>query len=334
MKRFACGRIAAALALVLLACLPARAEKLRFAVLGDCRGASPEDSIDLPVMNEINARLLALDPKPAFVLFTGDLVYRSKNAGQWKFDDWIRAVKPVTDAGIKIYPVLGNHELYQDERNVLHSESQEYYQKTFAGMTPQNGPKGYESLVYSFVSPGADAFFAVLDTYYIPPGQATAPYSNKDSFITEAQLDWLRGQLKNTTARFKFVAMHAPTFNPIYPPKPKCQEAGHCELWNILDQNGFAMSLASHLHAYARKTIGPEVDPAYHGGVVQVISGGAGAPLDNTVYFLGDTADWHVATVFNYLLVDIDGDTLTARAMGKADGEWKEIDRFTLTAPH
>jgi len=319
MNRISPRRIAASLLLVLALCAPCRAEKLRFAVMGDGRGASPEESVNLPVLGEINARLTALDPKPAFVLFTGDMVYRSKNAGQWQFAGWIKAMKPVADAGIAVYPVLGNHELYQQERGVLHRESQEAYQKAFAS-APQNGPKGYEGLVYSI-------------TYYIEPDQATVPYSNKDSFITKAQLDWLREQLGTTTARFKFAVMHAPTFNPISQPTPKCKEPGHCELWDIMDQNRFTMSLASHLHVFARRTIGPDIDPSYRNGVVQVISGGAGAPLDPTFYFLSDTAAWHVVSAYNYLIVDIDGDTLTAQAVAKIDGSWKEIDRFTLTAP-
>jgi hypothetical protein len=333
MNRISPSRFAASFALVLLFCLPCQAEKLRFAVMGDCRGASPADSVDLPILTEINARLMALDPKPAFILFTGDLVYRSKNAGQWKFEDWINAMKPVEDAGIKVYPVLGNHELYQEEWGTLYRESQEFYRSTFSNSVPQNGPDGYQSLVYSFTSPGGDAFFAVLDTYYIEADQTTAPYSNKDSFITKAQLDWLREQLKTTTARFKFTAMHAPTFNPRSSNTPKCQEPGHCELWDILDQNRFAMSLASHLHLYARRTIGPDMDPSYRNGVVQIISGGAGAPLDKIADFKTYPAAWHVTTAYNYMIMDIDGDTLTAQVLGKIDGDWKEIDRFTTTAP-
>jgi hypothetical protein len=331
MTRIFLRRAATALFLVLFLCAPCRAEKLRFAVLSDCQGSSSEQQVNLDVLGEISERLLALDPKPAFIVLTGDLVYRSKLGDKWAFDTWRFAVRPLTDAGIKIYPAVGNHDLYQEQKGTLYRESQVKFQTFFKPDVPQNGPKGYESLVYSFTSPGGDAFFAILDSYYIDPANETAPYVNKDSSITKPQLDWLRNQLKTTKARFKFAAMHTPVFNIRSAAVPQCDQSGHCELWRILDANRFAMSLAGHLHLYSRKTIGPDVNPEFQRGVIQVIAGGAGGPLDNAAHSKADTNVWHVKDVFHYLVVDIDGDTLTAQVTGKVDNQWREIDNFMFS---
>ena len=51
-------------------------------------------------------------------------------------------------------------------------ENQQEFQKVFSE-NPGNGPPGYERLVYSFTSPGGDAFFAALDPYYLTADDPT-----------------------------------------------------------------------------------------------------------------------------------------------------------------
>ncbi len=57
-------------------------ETLRFVFLADCRSdthgtpPNPAAMINTPVLNAINAQILALSPRPAFVVFAGDMAYR------------------------------------------------------------------------------------------------------------------------------------------------------------------------------------------------------------------------------------------------------------------
>ncbi len=329
--RFNCGIAGMFLMMTLVLPFAAQAEGLRFVVAGDSRGATQAESVNTAILGEINARMLAMTPRPSFVIFNGDMEFRSKGEGQWHMDDWLTAMKPVRDAGIALYPVVGNHELYQDKTHVLYRKSQAEYQKVFP-FVPQNGPKGYEGLVYSFTSPGGEAFFAILDTYFLAPKQSTLSYKNAVSWITPAQIDWLREQTAASTAKFKFVAMHAPTFNLKQAKNPTCEDPGHCELWKFIDANHFAMSLASHIHLYSRKQIGPDVDPSYTNGVYQVIVGGGGAPLDKVSKMKAPQDAWNVVQAYNYMVVDIEGDMLTATAYGKDGADWKVIDQFTMHA--
>jgi hypothetical protein len=73
-------------------------------------------------------------------------------------------MKPLTDGGIKLYTALGNHALSSQESVSVQFSlaSRIAYQQAFTDH-PNNRPAGCAPLVYSLISPGGDAFFAVLD---------------------------------------------------------------------------------------------------------------------------------------------------------------------------
>ena len=49
---------------------------------------------------------------PDFVVFLGDLGNWASHANNSIYDDWQVAMKPLTDMGVEIYNVVGNHDLY------------------------------------------------------------------------------------------------------------------------------------------------------------------------------------------------------------------------------
>ena len=88
--------------------------------------------------------------------------------------------------------------------------NQQQFQKVFSAYNPTNGPPGYERLAYSFTSPGGDAFFAVLDPYYLTGNQE--PPENLGGNVTSAQLGWLADQVAQTKATHKFLFIHTPYY--------------------------------------------------------------------------------------------------------------------------
>src|SRR5579871_1940037 len=81
----------------------------RFHDPGDTEAANPPVRIAL-----VNA---IAEANPAFVCFTGDIVYNGVDANDW--DVWDKETRIWRDKGIPIYPALGNHDLHGDLNTAL-----------------------------------------------------------------------------------------------------------------------------------------------------------------------------------------------------------------------
>jgi hypothetical protein len=93
---------------------PGHCENLRFVFMADGRGDHLDDLINTTVLNTINAQILALSPRPSFVVYGGDSVYRGHSGGAYNFQKFKDAMQSLTEAGITLYTVMGNHELYRE----------------------------------------------------------------------------------------------------------------------------------------------------------------------------------------------------------------------------
>ena len=231
--------------------VPGYCETLRFVFLADSRSdtkpsdpANLDQAINTPVLKAIIAQIQNLSPPPAFVVYAGDQGYRGgftySGTDYYVFQTFKDLFAPLTSAGIPLYTAIGNHELYlEHSADGFWLGNQQQYQQVFTE-NPTNGPPSghapsYDHLVYSFTSPGGDAFFAVLDPYYlsvpnvIPPGLGGTIDSN--------QLTWLQAQLAQTTATHKFLFIHVPYYYVFDDPdEPNGEhDPTWTQLWNILD---------------------------------------------------------------------------------------------------
>jgi hypothetical protein len=324
------------------ALLPAagHCETLRFVFLADSRSGDPppdptlNDLINTPVLNAINNQILALSPRPAFVIFGGDMAYRGRWNGAYLFQTWQSVMAPLTDAGIPLYTVIGNHELYDNQKSGFVLANQTQYQQTFTG-NPANGPSGYERLVYSFESPHGDAFFAVLDPYYLT---ADVEKPNLDGAIDYTQLNWLATQAAQTKARHKFLFVHAPYYHIM---KTSAADVSFTELWTILDYHRFDFYACGHTHLYSRKIIDSSIAPnpqtipprtPWQNKVVQLLNGTCGAPVDTGTPAVDPTL-WHVfnaADTYYFSVVDIDGAITRVTSYAGNTGTYSVIDSFTI----
>lgn len=86
--------------------LPDEWEDKEIAVLGDFQIGMWLDNAD--TVDEAVEEIVERDP--VAVLMLGDFIYHPKNETQQKVDENIEALKPIGEAGIPVYAVLGNHD--------------------------------------------------------------------------------------------------------------------------------------------------------------------------------------------------------------------------------
>src|ERR1700738_4534017 len=82
-----------------------------FVVWGDIRFTDPAecDKSDPDVRQTIVQAIAAVDPRPDFAILTGDVVYHGHDSHDWDIFD--KQTKPLRDSKIRIFPVLGNHDV-------------------------------------------------------------------------------------------------------------------------------------------------------------------------------------------------------------------------------
>ena len=292
-------------------------ENLRFAVLGDSPVGSPPGMINTAVLNPIIAQIAALSPPPAFVVFTGDQATCGYYQGTYNFEAFKTVMAPLTNAGIPFYTAIGNRELYNPQNpldDTFYLANQTAYQGAFTG-NPTHGPPGYDRLVYSFESPGHDAFFAVMDPYFLT---ADVPNPDVTGTFDNTQLDWLAAEVALTKATHKFLFTHGPCY---YVTSPEGgadpPDITYTKLWRILDNSNFDLYCCGHIHLYSRKTIDSSISPSsqfippiqWHNHVVQLQDGTAGAPIVSDTPVV-NPALWHIsqtANTYYFSVVDISG---------------------------
>jgi hypothetical protein len=328
--------LAAAICSITLLPAPGYAENLRFVFMADSRGSYGTPPINTPVLDAINTKILALSPRPSFLVYGGDQAYRGCIDGDYTFEAFKTAMKRLTDAGITLYTAMGNHELYvkgatDDQGFVL--ANQIAFQAVFVS-NPNNGPPGYEHLVYSFESPEHDAFFAVLDPYFLT---ADVAKPELDGTIDAPQLSWLTDQLAQTKATHKFVFSHAPYY---YIYKLSTGGMSYTNLWHLMDQNRVDIFFCGHTHLFSRKNIDstiapdPQLTPAvtWNSNVFQVITGTCGAEVNGGTP-LRDPTLWHVANAadtYYFSVVDINGSTVKVTTYSGNTGDYSVLDTFSV----
>ena len=119
----------------------------RFVAYGDTRFHDPTDTDAAnPAVRQALVQAIA-DINPAFVCFTGDIVYNGYDANDWKV--WDQETSIWREKKISVYPALGNHDLHGDEKVALGN----YFQRF---------PDLKQSRYYSVGA--ADSLLLVLDS--------------------------------------------------------------------------------------------------------------------------------------------------------------------------
>lgn len=250
--------------------LPRKPGSLRFAVIGDSgRGHRPQ--------YEVSAQMQAFrkEFEYDFVLMLGDNVYEGSTHDDYR-NKFELPYKPLLDAGVKFYAVLGNHD---DPKQYLYplfnTGGQRYY--TFK---PEKTPLGAVA--------GPSVRFFMLDT------------ENLD----HQQMAWLQRELAASKSEWKVAVCHRPPFTSgrYALPAQRFRRLLH----PVFVRHGVSAVFSGHEHFYER------IRPQH--GITYFISGGAGSlrrgDIRRTILTAaGFDEDFH------FMLVEIAGDDLYFQAI-------------------
>jgi predicted phosphodiesterase len=187
--------------------LPLQQQSVRFAVIGDS-GTGDKPQYEVAEQMERYRQKVGFD----FVLMLGDNIYGGHRPKDFvkKFE---QPYKPLLDAGVKFYAVLGNHDDPNDER----------LYKPFN----MNGER-----YYSFKK--GDVTFFALDSTYMDPNQ----------------LDWIEQNLKDSKSKWKICYFHHPLYSDGKSHGPDLDL--RARLAPLFKQYGVKVVLSGHEHVYER----------------------------------------------------------------------------------
>jgi Icc-related predicted phosphoesterase len=277
----------------------------RFVAYGDTRFHNPKDTEAANPAARVALVQAIAAADPAFVCFTGDIVYNGNDADDWK--TWDDETAIWRDKKIPIYPALGNHDLHGDEKLALGN----YFQRF---------PELKNSRYYSVRA--ANTLTLVLD-------------SSLDQ-ASEPQEQWLLKKLSKipSDVDFVFLMFHHPPYTSSSDGKK--YGGGHSarsteqQLAKLLEDRQAQVRarfivFSGHVHNYERHE---------HGGVTYFVSGGGAAhayPIERAPEdpFQSKQVNYH------YLLVEVDHQELkvTMNRLELNDGKaaWTQPDSVKIT---
>ena len=252
------------------ALLPRDPTGRHFLLYSDCCSGVPGTAVsaNLAAVNRMVARI---DPSPEFIAFPGDAVRGyTEDYGELRrqWDYWLGTEMAwVAQRKLPLFQSTSNHNTYD-------AGSETVFRAVHAKL-PRNGPPGQEGLAY-WVRSG--------NLLYVSTHQP-----DQQMLIDHA---WLERVLENNAdATYKFVAGHYPVF-PVngyqtwplwcFPPRQRRP------FWDLLVKHRVDAYLASHIIAF---------DVQLHGGLPQIVSGGAGTAFGPGGFMPGRSEFFHAVQI-------------------------------------
>jgi Icc-related predicted phosphoesterase len=279
----------------------------RFVAYGDTRFHDPTDTEAANPPARVGLVQAIAEVDPAFICFTGDIVYNGYDGNDWKV--WDSETSIWRDKKIPVYPALGNHDLHGDETVALGN-----YFRRF--------PDLKNSRYYSVRA--ANALILVLDSALQETGGP------------EGQ--WLADKLDHVPSDvdFVFLMFHHPPYTSSS--DAKMHGGGHSArtteqvLAKMLEERQAharfrIVVFSGHVHNYERHE---------HGGVTYFVSGGGGAhayPIERAQAdpFQSKQINYH------YLLVEVDQQqlkvTMNRLDLSTGTAVWTQPDSIKITVP-
>jgi len=278
----------------------------RFVAYGDTRFHDPKDTDAAnPAVRQALVQAIA-EVHPAFVSFTGDIVYNGYDVNDWKV--WDSETSVWHYQNIPVYPALGNHDLHGDPAVALAN----YFQRF---------PDLKNSRYYSLRA--ANTLTLVLD-------------SSQDE-ASGLQGQWLNHKLDAipSDVDFVFLMFHHPPYTSSSDEKKfggghssRAQEHELAHLLEARQPNTRArfVVFTGHVHNYERHE---------HGGVTYFVSGGGGAhayPIERAP----DDPYQSKEINYHYLLVEVSAHNLkiTMNRLDLSSGKavWTQPDSVSISA--
>jgi len=265
----------------------------KFMIVGDSRSSSAtvNNGVNVPILSEIADEAVRQDVD--FILFPGDLVNGgvSQTVLQSQLATWMSTMRPVYDAGIKVYAVRGNHDVGSPAGTTA-------WKNVFSGVAalPQNGPAGELSLTYSVAH--KNVFVLALDQY-VSSMRVNQP--------------WVDAQLAANTLPHVVAFGHVPAFKVDHSDCLDDYATQRNTFWQSLKNAGCKIYACGHDHFYDHSVI-DDLDGDPDNNIHQYLVGTAGAPLRSwSPPYNGNNSgmtveQWHYSEQYGYVLVDVQDD--------------------------
>jgi hypothetical protein len=259
----------------------AQNQKWKFLVYGDTRGTGSSDLINTTILPELARATTNTFPKPAFVLVPGDLVYSGSLSA---FQTWTNIMAPVYQAGIKVYPVMGNHD----------TASVSGFTTVFGGDIPDNGPAA--ELNRTFFVNYSNVLVVAMDNYVV---------------AHQCNTNWLKSVLQTNQYVHAFAMGHEPAFSVNHVDCLDDVPGARDVFWNILSNAACRVYFCGHDHFYDHIRLDDQDGDASN-DVHQMITGGGGAPFHADSAYDGTNSMWTPTRLRHdmtngYVEVEIDG---------------------------
>jgi len=291
-----------------------------------------ESTANLPELQRTFKEVCALNPKPVFLFFVGDLVLGLDNDHKKltkQLKAWVKqyndvGFSPISKSGIKLIAIPGNHEsLYKSGKGKNKEEvpwkALPYWMKEMAAFMPAgtvNHVGGKDSLdnlqTYSFNYNNTHFIMLNTDTY------------NKKLKIGMAPAAWINSDIQNAgnnkAINHIFLLGHKPCYVDA---KPKdvddVMDTSVTNLiWPVMENNKAEAMLSAHSHQYYRCQ--PHSGKSY-----QVIAGNGGSPYESKL----DSAHQFYGYTIVYVMKN---NQVVVKSMGRTvyDGQYLETLPDTL----
>ena len=279
----------------------------RFITYGDTRFHDPRDTEAANPPVRVALVEAIAQANPAFICFTGDIVYNGPDVDDWKV--WDSETSVWREKKIPVYPALGNHDLHKPEDVALSN----YFQRF---------PALKNSRYYSVRA--ANALLLVIDS---SQDEASGP-----------QGQWLADKLDHVPADvdFVFVMDHHPPYTSSSDEKKlgggHSARSSEQELAKTLEERQAKaryriVMFSGHVHNYERHE---------HGGVTYFVSGGGAAhayPIERAK----DDPFQSKEINYHYLMVEVDRQQLkvTMNRLDLTSGKaaWTQPDSVKIAVP-
>lgn len=279
----------------------------RFVAYGDTRFHNPLDrEAANPTARTALVQAIAA-ANPAFICFSGDIVYNGFDKDDWKV--WDSETTVWQQKKIPVYPALGNHEFHGDLKLALGNYFQHFSELK-------------ESRYYSVRA--ANTLLLVLDS--------------SQEEVVGPQGEWLLHKLDRVPpdVDFVFVMLHHPPYTSSA--ESKLYTGGHSSrpeeqaLAKLLEERQAHASFrivvfSGHVHNYERHE---------HGGITYFVSGGGGAHPYPVQRAPGDPFQ-SKGVNYHYLLVEVDKQQaiITMNRVDLATGKpvWTQPDSVKISVP-
>lgn len=265
---------------------------IRFTDLANHQATDPDKRLAL-------VRKIA-EEKPDALLIGGDIPLSGSNSADWTVMQ--QETKPWRDAGLRVYPALGNHELTPDEDSGLANWWKEF---------PELKGKRWYSVEFG------NCYFIALDS---------------DTGLTPGsdQRKWVESQIADLppSTNFLFIFMHHPAFTAStnhtgHAPREQEQEfAKWLEASPALKRVATTV-IGGHVHNYERYE---------YGGITFLVSGGGGA----TPYIYSRSPEDKYqgsGPTYHFVEFTVDGKKLSAEMEKLEGGGFSVKDSFEEVAP-